>query len=73
MGIHTTKEDSIDKLLFISRLTYIVGLQDESYYKRLILKDGKYVANRKLSNLLSRYRDEPLPHKTGRYYSGWYK
>jgi hypothetical protein len=73
MGIHTTSEDSTDKLLFISRLTYIVGLQDETYYKRLILKDGKYVANRKLSNLLSRYRDEPLPQKTGRYYSGWYK
>ena len=72
MGIHTTKEDSIDKLLFISRLTYIVGLQEKDYYERLILKEGKYVANRKLSNLLSRYRNKPLPHKTGRFYSGWY-
>ena len=72
MGIHTTKEDSIDKLLFISRLTYIVGLQDKDYYERLILKEGKYVANRKLSNLLSRYRNEPLPDETGRIYSGWY-
>ena len=66
------REDSTDKLLFISRLTYIVGLQDKDYYERHILKEGKYVANRKLSNLLSRYRNEPLPHKTGRFYSGWY-
>ena len=72
MGRHTTREDSTDKLLFISRLTYIVGLQDKDYYERHILKEGKYVANRKLSNLLSRYRNEPLPHKTGRFYSGWY-
>lgn len=72
MGRHTTREDSTDKLLFISRLTYIVGLQDKDYYERLILKEGKYVANRKLSNLLSRYRNKPLPHKTGRFYSGWY-
>ena len=72
MGIHTTKEDSIDKLLFISRLTYIVGLQEKDYYVRVISKEDKYVANRKLSNLLSRYRNKPLPHKTGRIYSGWY-
>ena len=72
MGIHTTKEDSIDKLLFISRLTYIVGLQEKDYYVRVISKEDKYVVNRKLSNLLSRYRNEPLPHKTGRIYSGWY-
>ena len=71
MGRHTTREDSTDKLLFISRLTYIVGLQDKDYYERLILKEGKYVANRKLSNLLSRYRNEPLPHKTGRIYRNW--
>ena len=72
MGRHTTREDSTDKLLFISRLTYIVGLQDKDYYERLILKEGKYVANRKLSNLLSRYRNEPLSDETGRIYSGWY-
>lgn len=70
MGIRTTSEDSTDKLLFISRLTYIVGLQGKEYYKRYMLnKKGDYVTNRKLSNLLSKYRDEPLPDETGRYYS----
>ena len=71
MGRHTTREDSTDKLLFISRLTYIVGLQEKDYYKRLISKENKYVANRKLSNLLSRYRNEPLPDETGRIYRNW--
>ena len=71
MGRHTTREDSTDKLLFISRLTYIVGLQDKDYYERHILKEGKYVANRKLSNLLSRYRNGPLPPMTGRIYRNW--
>ena len=72
MGIRTTSEDSTDKLLFISRLTYIVGLQEEEYYKRYMLnEEEKYVDNRKLSNLLSRYRNKPLPHKTGRIYRNW--
>lgn len=72
MGIHTTSEDSTDKLLFISRLTYIVGLQGKEYYKRyMVNNEGNYVANRKLSNLLNRYKDEELPHLTGRIYTGY--
>ena len=69
MKLDFTRKDSVDKLLLISRLTHIVGLQGEEYYERHILNDkGKYVANRKLSNLLSRYRDEPLPSTIGRIY-----
>ena len=68
-----TRKDSVDKLLLISRLAYIVGFQDEEYYERHISnKEGKLVANRKLSNLLSRYRNEPLPPMTGRLYSDWF-
>lgn len=66
-----TRKDSTDKLLLISRLSHIVGLQGEEYYERHILNEkGRYVANRKLSNLLSRYRDEPLPPTLGWIYSG---
>ena len=65
--------DSIDKLLLISRLTYIVGLQGKEYYERNVSdKNEKSRINRRLSNLLSRYRDEPLPPMTGRLYSGWF-
>ena len=60
------------KLLFISRLTYIVRLQGKEYYKRyMVNNEGNYVANRKLSNLLNRYKDEELPHLTGRIYTGY--
>ena len=65
--------DSIDKLLLISRLAHIVGLQGKEYYERNVSdKNGKSRINRRLSNLLSRYRDEPLPSMTGRLYSGWF-
>lgn len=57
---------SIDKLFLISRLTYIVGLQGKDYYERYT-DDGN--DNRKLSNLLSRYRNEPLPPTIGWIYS----
>lgn len=65
----STEKISTDKLLLISRLTYIVGLQDQEYYEQFT-NDSK--ENRKLSNLLSRYRDEPLPPMIGRLYSGWF-
>lgn len=66
------KRDSMDKLLLISRLTHIVGLQGEEYYERNVTnKKGNIVINRRLSNLLSRYRNELLPPITGRIYSGW--
>lgn len=58
---------STDKLLLISRLTHIVGLQGEDYYEQY-MENGN--PNRKLSNLLSRYRNEPLPSMIGRLYSG---
>jgi len=65
-------KDSTDKLLLISRLTHIVGLQGKEYYERNVTnKNGKSGINRRLSNLLSRYRNEPLPPITGRIYSGW--
>lgn len=59
---------STDKLFFISRLTHIVGFQGIDYYERYTA-DGN--DNRKLSNLLSRYRDEPLPSTIGRIYCGY--
>ena len=63
--------DSIDKLLLISRLVYIVGLHDEDYYKGKVLNEsGRYVLNRRLSNLLSKYRKTPLPPMIGTIYSG---
>lgn len=58
---------STDKLLLISRLTHIIGLQGKDYYERYT-EDGK--ENRKLSNLLNRYRNEPLPPTIGWIYSG---
>ena len=58
---------STDKLLLISRLTHIVGLQGEDYYEQY-MDNGN--PNRKLSNLLSRYRNEPLPSMIGTIYSG---
>jgi hypothetical protein len=58
---------STDKLLLISRLTHIIGLQGRDYYERYT-DDGN--DNRKLSNLLSRYRNEPLPSTIGWIYSG---
>jgi hypothetical protein len=58
---------STDKLLLISRLAHIVGLQGEDYYEQY-MENGN--PNRKLSNLLSRYRNEPLPSMIGTIYSG---
>ena len=58
---------STDKLLLISRLSYIVGIQEEDYYEQY-QENGN--PNRKLSNLLSRYRNEPLPPMIGTIYSG---
>ena len=73
LTIDFTRKDSVDKLLLISRLAYIVGFEGEEYYERHISnKEGKLVANRRLSNLLSRYRNEPLPPMTGRLYSDWF-
>ena len=73
LTIDFTRKDSVDKLLLISRLAYIVGFEGEEYYERHISnKEGKFVANRRLSNLLSRYRNEPLPPMTGRIYSDWF-
>ena len=60
---------STDKLLLISRLTHIVGIQGVDYYERYTDNGDE---NRKLSNLLSRYKKEPLPPMTGRIYSGWF-
>jgi hypothetical protein len=58
---------STDKLLFISRLTSIVGLQGEDYYHRYSDDGGE---NRKLSNLLNKYKKTPLPSTIGWIYSG---
>ena len=58
---------STDKLLLISRLAHIVGLQGEDYYEPY-MENGN--PNRTLSNLLSRYRNEPLPSMIGTIYSG---
>ncbi len=58
---------STDKLLLISRLTHIVGIQGEDYFAQYTENGDQ---NRKLSNLLSRYRNEPLPHMIGTIYSG---
>ena len=58
---------STDKLLLISRLTHIVGLQGEDYYEQY-MENGNQ--NRKLSNILSRYRHDPLPPMIGTIYSG---
>ena len=63
----STEKISTDKLLLISRLTHIIGLQGRDYYERYT-DDGN--DNRKLSNLLSRYRNEPLPSTIGWIYSG---
>lgn len=72
LKINFTWQDSTDKLVLISRLAHIVGLQGEDYYIRHKNKNGRLVLNRKLSNLLSRYKKEPLPPMTGRIYSGWF-
>ena len=60
---------STDKLLLISRLAHIVGIQDKEYYERYTENGDD---NRKLSNLLNRYKNEPLPPMIGRIYSGWF-
>lgn len=57
---------STDKLLLISKLTYIVGIQGYDYYEPTINDKD----NRKLSNLLNRYKNETLPSLIGTIYSG---
>ena len=72
MGRHTTREDSTDRLLFISRLTYIVGYANEEYYERYVEnEERKLVPRNKLKNLLNKYKKEPLPPKNTRFYSIW--
>lgn len=67
-----SKEDSADKLLFISRLACIVGFANEEYYeKHKKDKNDKLVLRNQLKNLLNKYKKEPLPPKNTRFYSGW--
>ena len=72
MGRHTTREDSTDRLLFISRLAYIVGYANEEYYERYVEnEERKLVPRNKLKNLLNKYKKKPLPPKNTRFYSIW--
>ena len=56
---------SKDKLLFISRLIYVVGYDTERYY---VEYDEDCNKNRMLSNLLRRYKNEKLPILMGGHY-----
>lgn len=56
---------SKDKLLFISRLIYVVGYDTERYY---VEYDEDCNKNRMLSNLLRRYKNEEFPMLMGGYY-----
>ena len=67
-----SKEDSADKLLFISRLACIVGFANEEYYeKHKKDKNDKLVLRNQLKNLLNKYKKKPLPPKNTRFYSIW--
>jgi len=57
---------SKDKLLFISRLIYVVGYDTERYYEEY---DSDCNKNRMLSNLMRRYKNEKLPLLTGGHYT----
>ena len=56
---------SKDKLLFISRLIYVVGYDTHRYYDAY---DSEGNPNRMLSNLLRRYKKENFPAVTGYHY-----
>ena len=56
---------SKDKLLFISRLIYVVGYDTERYYEEY---DSDCNKNRMLSNLLRRYKNEEFPTLIGGHY-----
>ena len=56
---------SKDKLLFISRLIYVVGYDTERYY---VEYDEDCNKNRMLSNLMRRYKNEQLPILMGGHY-----
>jgi len=56
---------SKDKLLFISRLIYVVGYDTERYY---VEYDEDCNKNRMLSNLLRRYKNEEFPMLVGGHY-----
>lgn len=62
---NTPYKISKDKMLFTSRLIYIVGYASEYYYKATD-KDGK--SNTSLSNLLRKYNNLKLDKLAGRIY-----
>ena len=62
---NTVYNVSKDKMLFISRLIYVVGYDTKRYYES---HDKDYNPNRMLSNLLRRYQKEEFPLVSGRHY-----
>lgn len=62
---NTVYNVSKDKMLFISRLIYVVGYDNKRYYES---HDKDYNPNRMLSNLLRRYQKEEFPLVSGRHY-----
>ena len=62
---NTVYHVSKDKILFISRLIYVVGYDTNRYYDSHDKNDNP---NRMLSNLLRRYMKEEFPTVTGRHY-----
>ncbi len=57
---------SKDKMMFVSRLVYIVDYADKSYNEDY---NNEGNPNRKLSNLLRRYRNQEFPIVMGHYYN----
>lgn len=62
---HIKEKVSKDKMLFISRLLYIVGYVGEEYNDEYDKDANK---NRMLSNLLRKYRKVKFPARVSRYY-----
>ena len=62
---NTVYNVSKDKMLFISRLIYVVGYDNKRYYES---HDKDYNPNRMLSHLLRRYMKEEFPLVSGRHY-----
>jgi hypothetical protein len=62
---HIKEKVSKDKMLFISRLLYIVGYVGEEYNDEYDKDANK---NRMLSNLLRKYNNEEFPTIVSRYY-----
>ena len=58
---------SKDKMLFISRLIYVAGYEDDRYYESHIGQEAN--PNRMLSNLLRRYMKEEFPPVIGLHYN----